>query len=183
MFAIPFGRLDPAPAWAPSRVTLIGDAAHAMLPTLGMGANLSLRDAGVLCDAARGAPAARWSRRSARTRQRDARAVYPFLRMAAEHDQHFGGGGLRAGAAGDARECCSDSACGQPDGSAEILLKAALIEAEGGASVELVRLEELHLPWAGPRARRRVVVLGAAGRVRRADRQHADHLAHRHRAG
>jgi multimeric flavodoxin WrbA len=37
--------------------------------------------------------------------------------------------------------------CGQPNGSAEILLKAALQEAEAtGASVELVRLDELHIP-------------------------------------
>ena len=32
IFVIPFGYLNPAPPWAPSRVTLIGDAAHAMLP-------------------------------------------------------------------------------------------------------------------------------------------------------
>jgi multimeric flavodoxin WrbA len=38
-------------------------------------------------------------------------------------------------------------ACGQPDGSAEILLKAALRAAEdAGASVELVRLDDLSLP-------------------------------------
>jgi len=37
--------------------------------------------------------------------------------------------------------------CGQPDGSAEILLKAALRAAEGeGADVELVRLDVLRLP-------------------------------------
>src|SRR5579862_1175848 len=37
--------------------------------------------------------------------------------------------------------------CGQPDGSAEILLKAALRAAEGeGAQVELVQLSELRLP-------------------------------------
>src|SRR3954462_14008806 len=40
--------------------------------------------------------------------------------------------------------------CGQPNGSAEILLKAALQTAEAeGATVELVRLDELHLP-SGP---------------------------------
>jgi 2-polyprenyl-6-methoxyphenol hydroxylase-like FAD-dependent oxidoreductase len=94
MFSIPFGRLDPPAPWEPSRVTLIGDAAHAMLPTLGMGANLALRDAGALC-----------------TRLGDGRDVvaaiagheaemreiaYPLMRMAAEHDKHFGGGGLQA---------------------------------------------------------------------------------------
>lgn len=42
--------------------------------------------------------------------------------------------------------------CGQPDGSAEILLKAALKAAEdAGAAVELVRLDELRLP-SGPDA-------------------------------
>jgi multimeric flavodoxin WrbA len=41
-------------------------------------------------------------------------------------------------------------ACGQPDGSAEILLKAALRAAEdSGAEVELVRLDDLSLP-SGP---------------------------------
>jgi multimeric flavodoxin WrbA len=40
--------------------------------------------------------------------------------------------------------------CGQPDGSAEILLKAALRAAEdAGAAVELVRLDDLRLP-SGP---------------------------------
>ena len=33
IFVIPFGFLKPAPPWEPSRVTLVGDAAHAMLPT------------------------------------------------------------------------------------------------------------------------------------------------------
>ena len=45
--------------------------------------------------------------------------------------------------------------CGQPHGSAEILLKAALRAAEDqGAEVELVRLDELRLP-SGSRGGRR----------------------------
>ena len=50
MFMIPFGFLEPAESWEPSRVTIVGDAAHGMLPTLGMGANLSLNDAALLID-------------------------------------------------------------------------------------------------------------------------------------
>jgi multimeric flavodoxin WrbA len=43
--------------------------------------------------------------------------------------------------------------CGQPHGSAEILLKAALRAAQGeGAAVELVRLDELRLPSGGAEA-------------------------------
>ena len=53
IFMIPFGFLEPADTWEPSRVTLVGDATHAMLPTLGMGANLALRDAASLAEKAR----------------------------------------------------------------------------------------------------------------------------------
>jgi 2-polyprenyl-6-methoxyphenol hydroxylase-like FAD-dependent oxidoreductase len=90
MFSIPFGRLDPAPPWTPSRVTLIGDAAHAMLPTLGMGANLALRDAGALCSALCSDGIAGIGAYEAEMRE----ISYPLMRMAAEHDKHFGGGGL-----------------------------------------------------------------------------------------
>ena len=66
--------------------------------------------------------------------------VYPILEMASDHGT--------SAAAGCARERGGvrllGVGCGQPDGSAEILLKAALRAAEdGGAEVELVRLEEL----------------------------------------
>ena len=45
IFVIPFGFPEPAPPWEPSRATLIGDAAHAMLPTLGRGRVLNHRAA------------------------------------------------------------------------------------------------------------------------------------------
>ena len=45
----------PVPAWPPSRVTVLGDAIHAMSPARGSGANTALQDAALLCRALTGA--------------------------------------------------------------------------------------------------------------------------------
>ena len=74
----------------------MGDAAHAMLPTLGLGANLALRDAahllGQLSAAARGEAALVPAVGAYEQGMRD--YVYPFMRMTSEHDKQFGGGAL-----------------------------------------------------------------------------------------
>ncbi len=95
IFVIPFGFLEPAPPWPPSRVTLVGDAAHAMLPTLGMGANLALRDASRLLDqlSTQGATDLIQAIGTYEQRMRD--YVYPFMRMTMDHDRQFGGGALQ----------------------------------------------------------------------------------------
>jgi 2-polyprenyl-6-methoxyphenol hydroxylase-like FAD-dependent oxidoreductase len=96
MFSIYFGRLDPTPAWEPSRVTVLGDAIHAMLPTLGQGANMALRDAATLAGALADAddPVAAIGSYEEAMRS----YVYPIMEAAADHS-NFGGGGLERPAA------------------------------------------------------------------------------------
>jgi 2-polyprenyl-6-methoxyphenol hydroxylase-like FAD-dependent oxidoreductase len=75
-------------------VTLVGDAAHAMLPTLGLGANLALRDAARLLDQLSAGPGGLTS--AINTYEQDMRDyVYPFMRMTMDHDRQFGGGALQ----------------------------------------------------------------------------------------
>jgi 2-polyprenyl-6-methoxyphenol hydroxylase-like FAD-dependent oxidoreductase len=96
IFAIPFGFLEPAEDWQPSRVTVIGDAAHGMLPTLGMGANLALNDAALLTDqlerVARGE--AELLEAIGNYEQQMRETAYPILRLTLDHDKNFGGGAL-----------------------------------------------------------------------------------------
>jgi salicylate hydroxylase len=96
MFASHFMRLDPTPPWEPSNVTLAGDAIHAMLPTMGMGGNTSLRDAAVLAEKLAAAQREEVELVAAiGAYEEELRAfAYPIMEMSADHDR-FGGGGLR----------------------------------------------------------------------------------------
>lgn len=93
IFRIPFAYVDPIDPWEPSRVTVIGDAAHAMLPTLGMGANMALNDARLLVDALATNDDPIVAIGSYEEQMRD--TAYPIIRMTLDHDRAFGGGGLK----------------------------------------------------------------------------------------
>jgi 2-polyprenyl-6-methoxyphenol hydroxylase-like FAD-dependent oxidoreductase len=96
LFSHPFRRLDPTPAWQSSRVTLVGDSVNAMLPTLGKGANMAMRNAGVLRDRLVAASRGELGLVEAiASYEADMRAAtYPLMELAADHS-NFGGGGLR----------------------------------------------------------------------------------------
>ena len=93
IFRIPFAYVEPMEAWEPSRVTMIGDAAHAMLPTLGMGANMALNDARMLVDAlaTHDDSVAAIGAYEEQMRQ----TAYPILLATVDHDRAFAGGGLK----------------------------------------------------------------------------------------
>jgi salicylate hydroxylase len=96
LFWFPFRRLDPTPPWPTTRVTLLGDAIHAMMPTRGQGANMALRDAGILggrlAGVARGDEALLDAVAGYEAAMRD--YVYPIMDLSEDHGR-FGGGGLR----------------------------------------------------------------------------------------
>jgi 2-polyprenyl-6-methoxyphenol hydroxylase-like FAD-dependent oxidoreductase len=109
MFMIPFGFLEPAEHWEPSRVTIVGDAAHGMLPTLGMGANLSLNDAALLMDQLDRYSAGEVGLLEAIGAYEAAmrEITYPILRKTLDHDSNFGGGGLKEATDGFAESASS----------------------------------------------------------------------------
>ncbi|HWI71159.1 MAG TPA: NAD(P)/FAD-dependent oxidoreductase [Baekduia sp.] len=96
LFWFPFRRLDPTPPWPTTRVTLLGDAIHAMMPTRGQGANMALRDAGILAGrlaaAARGEQELLEAIAAYEAAMRD--YAYPIMDLSEDHGR-FGGGGLR----------------------------------------------------------------------------------------
>lgn len=97
LFAIKFSYLTHLDNWAPSRVTMLGDAIHAMLPTLGMGANLALNDARLLLEqldrAARGD--ATIPECIGDYEQEMRATAYPVAQLTLDHDRNFGGGALK----------------------------------------------------------------------------------------
>jgi 2-polyprenyl-6-methoxyphenol hydroxylase-like FAD-dependent oxidoreductase len=96
LFSHPFRRLEPTPTWPSSRVTYVGDAINAMLPTLGKGANMAMRNTAVLRDQLLAADRGhRPLLEAIAAYEEDMRnATYPIMELAADHDR-FGGGGLR----------------------------------------------------------------------------------------
>jgi 2-polyprenyl-6-methoxyphenol hydroxylase-like FAD-dependent oxidoreductase len=96
IFSIAFSYLEPQTEWEPSRVTVIGDAAHGMLPTVGMGANSALRDAAALSELLEGVGTDVTSIRQAIGAYEEGMRefAYPIIRIAADHDNVFGGGAL-----------------------------------------------------------------------------------------
>jgi 2-polyprenyl-6-methoxyphenol hydroxylase-like FAD-dependent oxidoreductase len=96
LFSHPFRRLDPTPAWASSRVTLVGDSITAMLPTLGKGANMAMRNAARLRDQLVAADRGERPLLDAIAAYEDdmREATYWLMELAADHDR-FGGGGLK----------------------------------------------------------------------------------------
>ena len=85
LFPLSVRRLEPAEPWAPGRITLLGDAIHAMPPTFGAGANSALRDAASLVTAMERATQGIDLIEAIGDYERDMRMhVFPILRASAD---------------------------------------------------------------------------------------------------
>jgi salicylate hydroxylase len=85
-------RLKPLPRWTEGRMTLLGDAAHPVLPYLAQGAALALEDAVALAaslESSRGAPAAAFARYQSLRMDRAARVQAQASRLGRIY--HLGG--------------------------------------------------------------------------------------------
>ena len=89
----------PVPAWEPGRVTLLGDAIHAMSPARGSGANTALQDAGVLCRALAGATPAHPALTAAIGGYESQMREYGFAAVRASREAEAGMGTRRGGIA------------------------------------------------------------------------------------
>ena len=78
---------DPLERWTTGRVTLLGDACHAMLPYLGQGANMAIEDGFVVArciETWKGDPQTALARYEAARRERTTRIVNGSAEMAAK---------------------------------------------------------------------------------------------------
>ncbi len=91
----PLRAIDPAGHWARGRIALIGDAAHAMLPTAAQGGAQAIEDAWVLADCLAGAP----DQPAAALQRYERRRKTRVMRVANEAQRNatiYGLGGLAA---------------------------------------------------------------------------------------
>jgi 2-polyprenyl-6-methoxyphenol hydroxylase-like FAD-dependent oxidoreductase len=74
---------EPVAAWPTTRVTLLGDAIHSMTPYRGIGANIALKDAALLCSKLAGADRGRQPVLDAIAEYESAMRAYGFAAVAA----------------------------------------------------------------------------------------------------
>lgn len=90
---------NPLPVWTKGRLTLLGDAAHPMLPHLGQGANQAIEDgmalASVLAAADPGNPPAALGRYETLRRERVAKVQIEARKNGLRYDSHYSDLGLR----------------------------------------------------------------------------------------
>lgn len=90
LFALPLRSSVPVPPWTTTRVTLLGDAIHAMSPAAGAGACMALRDAARLTDALTDAVAGRDLLTSLRAYETDMTADgFAAVRAGAHNGERF----------------------------------------------------------------------------------------------